>query len=175
MVIRWNTIVRHSHILSINTPPIKSKCITLYKPVVNGNITFWERRRSYTLIISLCSSYRHRGNCRTTTIRSGPPTCNNFMSTSSIRHVSQIVSMTALVDLLWLHSPFHKCTFMKVGFYICVFMGVGFCIWVLLYKRIYGNQLSYMHIYGELPYTCIYKSWKQYMCTKGAIYEIQLQ
>jgi hypothetical protein len=105
MVIWWHTIVRHSQILSGNTPPMTRKCIPLYKPVVNGNITFWERRRSYTLITSLCSSYRHRGNCRMTTIRSGPPTCNSSISTSSIRHVSQIVSLTASVDLLWLHSP----------------------------------------------------------------------
>jgi hypothetical protein len=81
------------------------KCIPLYKPVVNGNITFWGKRRSYTLITSLCSSYRHRGNCRMTTIRSGPPTCNSSISTSSIRHVSPIMSLTASVGLLWLHSP----------------------------------------------------------------------
>jgi hypothetical protein len=39
-VIRWHTIVRHSLIRSINTPPMTRKCIPLYKPVVNGNITF---------------------------------------------------------------------------------------------------------------------------------------
>jgi hypothetical protein len=53
--------VRHSLILSGNTPPMTRKCIPLYKPVVNGNITFWGKRRSYTLITSLCSSYRHKG------------------------------------------------------------------------------------------------------------------
>jgi hypothetical protein len=84
---------------------MKRKCIPLYKPVVNGNIIFWEKIRSYTLITSLYSSYRHKGNCKTTAIRSGPPTCNSSISTSSIRHVSPIVSMTASVDLLWFHSP----------------------------------------------------------------------
>jgi hypothetical protein len=96
MVIWWHTIVRHSQILSENTPPMTRKCIPLYKLVVNGNITFWERRRSSTLITSLCSSYRHRGNCRTTTIKSGPPTCNSSISTSSIRHGSQIMFVDCL-------------------------------------------------------------------------------
>jgi hypothetical protein len=103
--IQWHTIVRYSPILSKNNPPMTRKNIPLYKPVVNGNITFWGKRRSYTLITSLCSSYRHRGNCRMTIIRIGPPTYSNSISTSSIRHVSPIVSLTASVDLLWLHSP----------------------------------------------------------------------
>jgi hypothetical protein len=97
--------VRHSQILSGNTSLMTRKCIPLHKLIINGNITFWEKRRSYTLITSLCSSYRHRGNCRTTAIRSGPPTCNSSISTSSIRHVSQIMSLIASVNLLWLHSP----------------------------------------------------------------------
>jgi hypothetical protein len=105
MGIRWYTIVRHSMILSVNSPPMTRKCIPLYKLVINGNITLWGQRRSYTLIKSLCSSYRHRGNCRTTAIRSGPPTCNNSISASSIRHVSPIMSSTASFDLLWLHLP----------------------------------------------------------------------
>jgi hypothetical protein len=105
MVIRWHTIVRHSLILFGNTPPMIKKCIPLYKHVINGHITLWERRRSSTLITSLCSSYKHRGNCRRIDIISGPPTCNNSISTSSIRQGSQIVSLTASVDLLWLHSP----------------------------------------------------------------------
>jgi hypothetical protein len=91
--------------LFINTSPMIRKCIPLYKPTVNGNITFWGQRRSYTLITSLCSSYRHKGNYRMTTIRSGPPTCNSSISTSSIKHVSPIVSLNALVRLLWLHLP----------------------------------------------------------------------
>jgi hypothetical protein len=40
-----------------------------------------------------------------TAIRSGPPTCNSSISTSSIRHGAQIVSLTTSVDLSWLHSP----------------------------------------------------------------------
>jgi hypothetical protein len=102
---QWHTIVRHSLILSRNTPPMTRKCIPLYKPVINGNITFWGKRRLYTLITTLCSSYRHMGNCRMTTIISGPLTCNSFISTSSIRQVSPIMSLIALVGLLCLHSP----------------------------------------------------------------------
>jgi hypothetical protein len=97
--------VRHSQILSRNTPPMTRKCIPLYKLVVSGNITFWERRQSSTLITNLCSSYRHRENCRMTTIRSGPPTYNSSISTSSIIQGCQIMLLTASVDLLWLHSP----------------------------------------------------------------------
>jgi hypothetical protein len=97
--------VRHSHILSRNTPPMKRKCIPLYRHVVNGNIKLWEMIRSSTLITSLYSSYIHRGNFRMTTIRSGPPTCSSSISTSSIIQGSQIVLLTASVDLLWLHSP----------------------------------------------------------------------
>jgi hypothetical protein len=62
------------------------KCIPLYKPLVNENITFWGKIQSYTLIRSLYSSYRHRGNCMMTAIRSGPTTCSSSISTSSIRH-----------------------------------------------------------------------------------------
>jgi hypothetical protein len=40
-----------------------------------------------------------------TAIRSGPPTCNSSISTSSIRQGAQIVLLTASVDLPWLHSP----------------------------------------------------------------------
>jgi hypothetical protein len=101
----WHTIVRHSLILSGNTPPMTRKCIPLYKHVVNGNITFWGNRRSYTLITSLCSSYKHKGNYRTTSIRSGPPTCSSFISTLSIRQVSPIMSLIASIGTLWLHSP----------------------------------------------------------------------
>jgi hypothetical protein len=96
MRILWHTIVRHSPIQSGNTPPMARKCITLYTLVVNGNITSWGKRRSYTLIKILCSSYRHRGNYRTTTIKSGPPTYNSSISTSTIRHVSSIVSTDCL-------------------------------------------------------------------------------
>jgi hypothetical protein len=93
MVIQWHTIVRHSHILSENTPSMTRNCIPLYKPVINGNITIWERRQSSTLITSLCSSYRHMGSC------------NSSISTSSIRQGAKIVSLNASFDLPWLHSP----------------------------------------------------------------------
>jgi hypothetical protein len=58
-----------------------------------------------TLITSLCSSYRHRGSCRTTAIKSGPHTYNSSISTSSIKHGAQIMSLTSLVALSLLHSP----------------------------------------------------------------------
>jgi hypothetical protein len=97
--------VRHSHILSENTPPMTRKCIPFYKPVVNGNITFWERIRSSSMITNLYSSYRHKGSCRRTSIRSGPPTCNSSISISSIIQGAQIVSLITSFDLPWLHSP----------------------------------------------------------------------
>jgi hypothetical protein len=105
MVIRWYTIVRRSLILSENTSLMTRKCIPLYNPAIHGNITLCGKRQSYTVITSLCSSYRHKGNCRTTAIRSGPPTSSGSISTSSIRQVYPIMLMTALVRLLWLHSP----------------------------------------------------------------------
>jgi hypothetical protein len=97
--------VRHSKILSGNTPPMKNKCIPLFKHVVSGNITFWERRQSSTLITSLCSSYRHKGSCRMTAIKSGPHTYNSSISTSSIKQGAKILSMTVSVAHLFLHSP----------------------------------------------------------------------
>jgi hypothetical protein len=103
--IRWHTIVRHSSILFGNTPPMKRKCIPLYKHATNGNIRFWGKRQSYPPITSLYSSYIHRGNYRMIAIRSGPPTCNISISTSSIRHVSPVMLLTASIGLLWLHSP----------------------------------------------------------------------
>ena len=48
--------------------------------------------------------YRHKGSCRMIAIRNGPPTCNSSISTSSIRQVSQIMSLTTSINLLWLHS-----------------------------------------------------------------------
>jgi hypothetical protein len=104
-IIWWHTIVRHSQIFSGNTPPMTRKCIPLYKAIVNGNITFWEKRQSYTSITSLCSSYKHMRNCRMIAIISGPPTCNRSISKSTIRNVSQIMSLTSSVGLLWMHSP----------------------------------------------------------------------
>jgi hypothetical protein len=104
MVIRWHTIVRHSQILSGNTPPMKMKSIPLYNIVVNGNITFSERKQSSTLITSLCSSYKHMGNCKMVAIRSGPSTYKSSISTSSIIHGYQIMLLIASIDLPWLHS-----------------------------------------------------------------------
>jgi hypothetical protein len=46
-----------------------------------------------------------QGNCRMTAIRSGPPTYSNSISTSSIRYVSPIMSLTASVGLMWFHLP----------------------------------------------------------------------
>ena len=82
-----------------------NKCIPLYKPTNNRSTTFSGRRQSSTLIISLYSSCRHKENCRTTSIKCGPHTCNGFISTSNIRQGAPIMSLTASVDLPCLHSP----------------------------------------------------------------------
>jgi hypothetical protein len=82
-----------------------NKCILLCKPTVNGSITFWERRQSSTLIISLCNSYRHRGSYITIAIKSGPHTYNSSISTSSKRRGAKIVSLTPSFALPLLHSP----------------------------------------------------------------------
>jgi hypothetical protein len=97
--------VRHSQISSGNTPPMTRTCIPFYKPLFNGNITFLERRQSSTLITSLCSPYIHKVSCKKITIKSGPHTYNSSILTSSIRQGAQIVSFTASVDLMWIHSP----------------------------------------------------------------------
>jgi hypothetical protein len=82
----WPIIMRHYQMLFVSTLLMKKKCTPLCKPVTNGDITFLGRRHSSTLIINHCSSCRHKANCRMTTIRSGPHTCNNSISTSSIKH-----------------------------------------------------------------------------------------
>jgi hypothetical protein len=103
MVIQWPIIVRHYQMSSISTPLMTKKCIPLYKPTTNGSITFSGRRQSSTLITSLCSSCRHKENCRMTTIKSGPHTCNSFISTSNIRQGAPIMSLTTSVDLQLQH------------------------------------------------------------------------
>jgi hypothetical protein len=65
-----------------------NKCTPLCKHATNGDITFLGRRQSSTLIISHCSSCKHRENYRMTAIKSGPHTCSNSTSTSSIKHGS---------------------------------------------------------------------------------------
>jgi hypothetical protein len=95
-------VAYHSETLSdviVSTPPMTKKCIPLYKPVDNGSTTFSGRRQSSTLITSLCSSCRHKENCRMTAIKSGPHTCNSSISTSNIRQGAPIMSLTASVDL----------------------------------------------------------------------------
>jgi hypothetical protein len=82
----WPIIVRHYQMLSVSTLLTTKKCTPLCKPVASGDITFLGRRQSSTLIISHCSSCRHKENCRMITIKSGPHTCNNSTSTSSIKH-----------------------------------------------------------------------------------------
>jgi hypothetical protein len=90
------------------------KCIPLYKPVVNENITLWEKRRSYTLITSLCSSYKHMGSYRMIIIKSGPPTYSCSISTSSKRqcisnHVADCLSRTPVAALTTVvHSYGHE-------------------------------------------------------------------
>jgi hypothetical protein len=101
----WPIIVRHYHMLSVSTVLMKKKCTPLCKPAAIGNIIFLGRRQSSTLIISPCSSCRHKENCRMITIKSGPHTCNNSTSTSSIKHVAPITSLIASTDRQSRHSP----------------------------------------------------------------------
>jgi hypothetical protein len=81
----WPIIVRHCQILSVSTLLMTKKCTPLCKPTTSGDITFLGRRQSSTLIIIHCSSCRHKENCKMTAIKSGPHTCNNSTSTSSIK------------------------------------------------------------------------------------------
>jgi hypothetical protein len=101
----WPIIVRHYQMLSVSTLLMTKKCTPLCKPVASGDITFLGRRQSSTLIISHCSSCRHKENCRMITIKSGPHTCNNSTSTSSIKQEASIASLIASVDRQSHHSP----------------------------------------------------------------------
>jgi hypothetical protein len=92
MATPWPIIVRHCQILSVSTLLMTKKCTPLCKPTASGDITFLGRRQSSTLIIIHCSSCRHRENCRMTAIKSGPHTCSNSTSTSSIKQEAPIVS-----------------------------------------------------------------------------------
>ena len=47
------------------------RCIPLCRPVDNGSITFWGRKRSSTQTTDPCSSYRPNGDCIMIAIRSG--------------------------------------------------------------------------------------------------------
>jgi hypothetical protein len=94
----WPIIVRHYQMLSVSTLLTTKKCTPLCKPTTSGDITFLGRRQSSTLIISHCSSCRHKENCRMTAIKSGPHTCSNSTSTSSIKHEAPIMSLIASAD-----------------------------------------------------------------------------
>jgi hypothetical protein len=87
----WPIIVRHYQILSISTLLTTKKCTPLCKHAASGDITFLGRRQSSTLIISHCSSCRHRENYRMIAIKSGPHTCSNSTSTSSIKQEAPII------------------------------------------------------------------------------------
>jgi hypothetical protein len=81
----WRIIVRHYQMLSVSTLLTTKKCTPLCKPAASGDITFWGRRQSSTLITSHYNSCRPKENCRMTAIRSGPHTYNSSTSTSSIK------------------------------------------------------------------------------------------
>jgi hypothetical protein len=85
MATPWRIIVRHYQMLFVSTLLTTKKCTPLCKPAASGDITFWGRRQSSTLITSHYSSCRPKENCRMTTIRSGPHTYNSSTSTSSIK------------------------------------------------------------------------------------------
>jgi hypothetical protein len=95
-------VAYHSETLSdvvfVSTLLTTKKCTPLCKPTTSGDITFLGRRQSSTLIISHCSSCRHKENCRMTAIKSGPHTCNNSTSTSSIKQEAPITSLIASTD-----------------------------------------------------------------------------
>jgi hypothetical protein len=91
--------------MSVSTLLTTKKCTPLCKPVASGDITFLGGRQSSTLIISHCSSCRHKENCRMTTIKSGPHTCSNSTSTSSIKHEAPTTSLIASADHQSRHSP----------------------------------------------------------------------
>ena len=110
MDIPWPIIVRHYQILSVSTPLTTNKCTPLYKPTAIGGITFSGRRKSSTLIISLCSSYRHKGSCRTTTIKSGPHTYISSISTSSIRQgANRVTDYLIQPPVVALTTVLHSC------------------------------------------------------------------
>jgi hypothetical protein len=95
----WPIIVRHYQMSSISTLLTTKKCTPLCKPAASGGITFSGRRQSSTLIISHCSSCRHKENCRMTTIRSGPHICSSSTSTSSIKQEVPTESLISSADL----------------------------------------------------------------------------
>ena len=60
-------------------PTYDKECIPLCKHVENGSITFLGRKQSSTQTTNPYNSYRHKGSCRTITIKSGPHICNSFI------------------------------------------------------------------------------------------------
>jgi hypothetical protein len=95
----WPIIVRHYQMLFVSTLLMTKKCTPLCNPAASGDITFLGRRQSSTLIISHYSSCRHKENCRMIAIKSGPHTCSNSTSTSSIKHEAPITLLIASADL----------------------------------------------------------------------------
>jgi hypothetical protein len=93
MATPWPIIVRHYQMLSLSTLLMTKKCTPLCKPAANGDITFLRRRQSSTLIISHYISCRLKENCRMIAIKSGPHTCRNSTSTSSIKQEKPITSL----------------------------------------------------------------------------------
>jgi hypothetical protein len=84
------------------------------KPIVNGNITFWERRQSSTLITSLCSSYRHMGKLQNDHHQKWSTYLQQFhlnikYKTGSTNHVIDCLSQPLMVALTtMLHSYGHE-------------------------------------------------------------------
>jgi hypothetical protein len=86
-------------------PTYDKEMYSIVQACRSGDITFLGGRQSSTLIISHCSSCRHKENCRMTSIKSGPHTCNNSTSTSSIKHEAPTASLISLADHQSRHSP----------------------------------------------------------------------
>jgi hypothetical protein len=79
-------------------PTYDKEMYSIVQASASGHITFLGRRQSSTLIISHCSSCKHRENCRMTAIKSGPHNCCNSTSTSSIKQEAPIASLIASAD-----------------------------------------------------------------------------
>jgi hypothetical protein len=114
MDISWPIIVRHYQISSVSTPLMTKKCTPLYKPTTSGGITFSGRRQSSTLIISLCSSCRHKENCRMTCHQKWSTYLQQFhlnikYKTGSTNHVVDCLSRPPVATLtMVLHSCGHE-------------------------------------------------------------------
>jgi hypothetical protein len=108
-------LTQHRHLMAYHSetlsdtihkyPSYDQEMSPLCRHATSGDITFLGRRQSSTLVISHCSSCRHRENCGMTSIKSGSHTCINSTSTSSIKQEAPITSMITSANHQSRHSP----------------------------------------------------------------------